>query len=160
VRPNRIGILRATLSAGLEAFVGLRGHDIISKCCFGRLTSVNQLLTMTTTLTVRSFTGKAISLQVDPASKISYVKDTIIEVMGRKSRPVLTCKGHELRDHQSLSHYGITARDVLHICECQYFIVIFFTLTGVMVIHKHRPQRLQRLRCSSKSRTASVSPSR
>jgi hypothetical protein len=85
----------------------------------GAYTGLPELRTMTTTVTVRSFTGKAISLQVDPASKVSDVKDRIVQVMGRKSRPALTWKGHELRDHQSLSHYDVTARDVLHICECQ-----------------------------------------
>lgn len=88
--------------------------------------------TMTTTVTVRSFTGKAISLQVDPASKVSDVKDRIVEAMGRKSRPALACRGHELRDHQSLSHYDIAARDVydiaardvLHICERHCFSVL------------------------------------
>ena len=77
---------------------------------------------MTTTVTVRNFTGKTISVQVDPATKVSGLKDTIAQTtLCKWAKPVLTWKGHELRDHQSLSHYDIAGQDVLNICERQFF---------------------------------------
>jgi Ubiquitin family len=77
----------------------------------------------TVAITIRNFTGKPISLDIDPASKVSDVKDAIARVLPKTTgtKLALACKGHELRDHQSLSHYDITSRDILHICEYQFF---------------------------------------
>ena len=71
-----------------------------------------------TTITVRFFTGKAISVSVHPTAKVSDVKDIVAQSTPEKwvqldAMPVLTCKGHELRDHQPLTHYDIAARDAL-----------------------------------------------
>ena len=77
---------------------------------------------MTTTVTVRNFTGKTISVEVNPATKVSGLKDTIAQTtLCKWAKPALTWKGHELRDHQSLSHYNVADRDVLYICERQFF---------------------------------------
>jgi len=71
---------------------------------------------MTTTVTVRNFTGRSFSLDVDPASRVSDVKGIIARTMGKQGfKPSLTWKGHELRDHQSLSHYGVSSGHVLNI---------------------------------------------
>jgi hypothetical protein len=76
---------------------------------------------MTTTVTVRNFTGRSFSLDVDPASRVSDVKDIIARTMGKQGfKPSLTWKGHELRDHQSQSHYGVSSGHVLNIREHRF----------------------------------------
>jgi uncharacterized ubiquitin-like protein YukD len=72
---------------------------------------------MTITVTVHNFTGRSFPLDVDPASKISVVKAAITRAMGKQAKLPLEWRGHELRDHQTLSHYGIAIGDVLHIRE-------------------------------------------
>jgi len=106
---------------------------------------------MTTTVTVRNFTGKTIFLEVNPATKVSGLKDTIARTtLCKWAKPVLTWKGHELRDHQSLSHYNVADRDALWICECRFFgLNSRMALTWVNDQYRHR--RYRRYFYSSKS---------
>jgi uncharacterized ubiquitin-like protein YukD len=74
-------------------------------------------------ITVKNFTGRAFALNVDPNTTVSDLKDAIAEAKSPGSQAVwqiethLTYKGHELRDHQPLSHYGISQGNTLHISE-------------------------------------------
>jgi hypothetical protein len=64
------------------------------------------------------FTGRITVVDLDPTSKISLVKDTIVLALKRSSRPALSFKGHELRDHRTLSYYNICKMDSVHMREC------------------------------------------
>jgi hypothetical protein len=81
--------------------------------------------TMTITLTIRNFTGKAVPLDVDSNATVADVKAAIARTVTGLSKgakqPALAFKGHELRDHKSLSHYDITDHAVLHLCECWFY---------------------------------------
>jgi hypothetical protein len=72
---------------------------------------------MTITLHVRNFTGKVIFVEVVPDGKVSDAKVAIARVMAKEALPRLAYKGHELRDHHSLSYYCDPSKDVLHIRE-------------------------------------------
>jgi len=71
---------------------------------------------------VRTFTGKSVSLEVEPTDTVLHVKKLLSEGKGPANAlrmPVrsLGYKGHELRDHRQLSHYDIANGDTLNICE-------------------------------------------
>lgn len=78
-----------------------------------------------TTITVQNFTGKAFPLNVDPESTVADLKAAIMAAKSPGSNqiwqiePNVTFNGHELRDHQKISHYGISKGNVLHIGGCQ-----------------------------------------
>ena len=69
-----------------------------------------------TTITVQNFTGKVFALSVDSSSQVSDVKEAAALSLG-KTPAALAYKGHELRDHRPLSHYGVVNGDLLHIRE-------------------------------------------
>jgi Ubiquitin family len=77
---------------------------------------------MLITVTVRTFTGKSISLGVDPTDTVSHLKKLLSNKNGpgssfRIPAQNIGYKGHELRDYRRLSHYNIDTGDTLNICE-------------------------------------------
>jgi hypothetical protein len=76
-------------------------------------------------ITIKNFTGRTFALNVDPGSTIADVKDAIADTKfprARKSDICLTYNGHELRNHQQLSHYGIYQGYTLQISECKMLV--------------------------------------
>jgi hypothetical protein len=71
-------------------------------------------------ITVRSFTGASFALDVDQAITVAELKRQIGKTSKGKSAarlPVLSFKGHELRDGRHIDHYDIVAQDTIHICR-------------------------------------------
>ncbi|KAJ7599261.1 hypothetical protein C8J56DRAFT_185849 [Mycena floridula] len=65
---------------------------------------------MKTTIIIRNFVGKAAKVEVDLDSTIANLKPLIPS----KIPPIVTYQGHELRDHRTLSYYGIQENAILH----------------------------------------------
>jgi len=68
-------------------------------------------------ITVKDFTGTKFALDVDPTTTVAEFKQQITAAgKGKYTRlPVLSFKGHELRDGRELHHYDIVAKDTIHI---------------------------------------------
>jgi Ubiquitin family len=74
-------------------------------------------------ITVRNFTGASFALDVDQATTVAELKQQITAAgKGKSTRPpVLSFKGHELRDTRQLHYYDIVAKDTIHICKISQF---------------------------------------
>jgi hypothetical protein len=68
-------------------------------------------------LRIHSSSGRTSVLDVDPTGQISDIKAFLERTLCMDVTPTLTFKGHELRDHRSLWHYGIGQRDTLYVCK-------------------------------------------
>lgn len=87
-------------------------------------------------LIIKTFTGKSIELDIDPTITVSELKVKLATHTSFKGKikTAIAYKGHELRDHRQISHYGISQGDTLNIRECRYiWYIIMLGLITLMV---------------------------